>query len=249
MKSDMKTLKFVTCAMGVTLAMLMVNVQAQQVPIPTTAAEVSGPASGPMTKAYVQMVGRMAYVWGWPLVYVYNQRTELTKVPEPLMLDNAMPLAPMNQVAMLTGYVNPAETFIADPNQDVVYGLGYLSLEKEPVVVQVPDFGDRFWTLPVYDARTDQISELGLQYGTRPGFYMIVGPNWKGDTPAGISGIVRSTTDFAVTMPRIFMNDTPEDHAAIQPALSQIQFYSLSQFDGKMKTKDWNKLPKVGRKG
>jgi hypothetical protein len=35
--------------------------QAQQVPIPTTAAEVPGPASGTvMTKAYVQSVGRMA---------------------------------------------------------------------------------------------------------------------------------------------------------------------------------------------
>ena len=44
-------------------------------------------------------------------------------------------------------------------------------------------------------------------------------------------------------MPRIFMDDTPEDHAAIQPALSQIQVYPLSQFDGKMKTKDWSKLP------
>jgi hypothetical protein len=50
-------------------------------------------------------------------------------------------------------------------------------------------------------------------------------------------------------MPRMFMNDTPEDHAAIQPALSQIQFYPLSQFDGKMKTRDCNKLPKVHRAG
>jgi len=87
----------------------------------------------------------------------------------------------MNQVGMLTNYVDPGETFIADPNQDVVYGLGYLSLEKEPVVIQVPDFGDRFWTLPVYDAHTDQISQLGRQYGTKPGFYMVVGPDWKGD--------------------------------------------------------------------
>src|SRR5208283_4560684 len=98
------------------------SVQAQQVPIPETAAEVTGPAPGPLTKAYVQMVGRMAYVWGWPLVYVYNQRTELTKVPEPVLLNGALPLAPLNQVAMLTGYINPAMTFIADPNQDVVYG-------------------------------------------------------------------------------------------------------------------------------
>jgi hypothetical protein len=111
-----------------------------------------------MTAAYVQLAGRMAYVWGWPLVYVYNQRTALTKVPEPLIV-NSVPIAPMNQVVMLTNYVSPDETSIADPNQDVVYGLGYLSLEKEPVVIQVPDFGDRFWTIPVYDARTDQISD------------------------------------------------------------------------------------------
>ena len=189
------------------------------------------------------MVGRLAYVWGWPLVYVYNQRTELTKAPETGLLAGIMPIGPMNQVVMLTNYIDPRETFIAIPNQDVVYGLGWLSLAKEPVVVQVPDFGDRFWTFPVYDARTTEISELGLQYGTKPGFYMVVGPDWKGATPAGIAGVVRSTTEFAVAMPRVFMDDTPEDHAAIQPALSQIQYYPLSQFDGKMKTKDWSKLP------
>jgi len=230
-------------------ALAFTNAQAQQVPIPTTAAEVRGPAAGPMTQAYVQMVGRMAYVWGWPLVYVYNQRNELTKVPEPILLNGAICIAPMNQLSMLTGYVAPAENYIADPNQDVVYGLGFMSFEKEPVVMQVPDFGDRFWTLPIYDARTDQISELGLQYGTKPGFYMIVGPDWKGATPAGINGVVRSSTNFAATMPRIFLNDTPEDKAAIQPALNQILIYPLSQFDGKMKIKDWSKMPKVERAG
>ena len=243
MKLASQRLSLTACAIGIILSMLVGNVQAQQVPIPQTAAEVPGPAPGTMTKAYVQMVGRMAYFWGWPLVYVYNQRTELTKAPETGLLAGVMPISPMNQVGMLTGYIDPGERFIADPNQDVVYGLGYLSLEKEPVVIQVPDFGDRFWTVPVYNARTDQMSELGQQYGTKPGFYMVVGPNWKGETPAGIAGVVRSSTNFAVTMPRIFINDTPEDQAAVQPALSQIQFYPLSQFDGKMKTKDWSKLP------
>ncbi|MBV9484201.1 MAG: DUF1254 domain-containing protein [Acidobacteria bacterium] len=241
-------LAFVVCSIGAVLAVPLGSAQAQQVPLPQTAAEVPGPAPGSMTEAYVQTVGRMAYVWGWPLVYVYNQRAALTKVPEPLIF-NSVPVAPMNQVAMLTGYVSPGEQSIADPNQDVVYGLGYLSLEKEPVVIQIPEFGDRFWTIPVYDARTDEISRLGLQYGTKPGFYMVVGPDWHGTTPAGIAGVVRSSTNFAVTMPRIFLNDTPEDHAAIQPALGHIQFYPLSQFDGKMKTKDWSKLQHVTKPG
>ena len=46
-------------------ALLFTSAQAQQVLIPTSAVQVPGPAAGPMTAAYVQMVGRMAYVWGW----------------------------------------------------------------------------------------------------------------------------------------------------------------------------------------
>jgi len=245
MKPSLNHLKCTACAIAIIPSMLMPvgNAHAQQVPIPKTAAQVPGPAPGTMTKEYVQMVGRMAYFWGWPLVYVYNQRTELTKVPETGLLAGVMPISPMNQVGMLTTYIDAGERFIADPNQDVVYGLGYLSLEKEPVVIQVPEFGNRFWTIPVYDARTDQMSELGQQYGTKPGFYMVVGPNWKGETPSGIAGVVRSSTNFAVTMPRIFISDSPEDQASVQPALKQIQFYPLSEFDGKVKTKDWSKLP------
>src|SRR5437899_7171277 len=55
--------------------------------------------------------------------------------------------------------------------------------------------------------------------------------------------VLRSSTTVVFVAPRAFMDDTTEDHAAIQPTLSQIDFYPLSQFDGKMKTKDWSKLP------
>src|SRR6476620_6124913 len=107
----MKQLKFTACAVAIVLAMLVGSLHAQQVPIPQTAAEVTGPAPGPMTAAYVQMVGRMAYFWGWPLVYVYNQRTQLTKAPEVGLLAGVMPISPMNQVGMLTTYIDAGERF------------------------------------------------------------------------------------------------------------------------------------------
>ena len=62
------------------------------------------------------------------------------------------------------------------------------NLDNEPIVFQVPDFSDRFWVYAFYDARTDQLSNIGKQYGTKPGFYMVVGPNWKGETPEGNYG-------------------------------------------------------------
>jgi len=223
--------------------LLRMPVIAQQVPIPTTAAEVPGPASGTaMTTAYVQMVGRMAYLWGWPLVNSVNRAAAFSKAPEPGLLGGVVPVA-FGRNAMLTNYIRPDQTFVTCTNQDVVYGAGYMALDKEPIVFQVPDFGDRFWVYAHYDARTDEFSEIGKQYSTKPGFYLMVGPYWKGEKPAGITAVVRSSTNLAFVAPRVFMDDTPEDRKAIQPLLSQIIYYPLSEFDGKMKTRDWSKLP------
>ncbi|MBD8637108.1 DUF1254 domain-containing protein [Stenotrophomonas sp. CFBP 13725] len=72
---------------------------------------------------------------------------------------------------MLTDYVAPSEREVACPNQDAVYGGGPLALDIEPVVLQVPHFGTRFWVYQVVDTRTDSLAELGSMYGTPPGFY------------------------------------------------------------------------------
>jgi hypothetical protein len=104
---------------------------------------------------------------------------------------------------------------------------------------------DRFWVYAVYDARTSEVSRIGKPYGTKPGFYMVVGPNWKGKTPAGIKGVVKSDTGLIFVIPRIFLDSTAKDKKAIQPVISQVNFYPLSKFDGKMKTTDWTKIPKV----
>ena len=224
-------------AVALTFALGFTSVQAQQVPLPKTAAEVPGPAAGTaMTKEYVQTVGRMAYLWGWPLVNMANRAADFSKAPEPILLGGVVPVA-FGRNAMLTSYISPDQHFIACPNQDVVYGAGFYALDKEPVVFQVPDFGDRFWVYALYDARTDEFSAIGKAYGTKPGFYLMVGPGWKSETPSGITAVVRSSTSLAFSVPRIFMDDTAEDHKAIEPLISQVVFYPLSEFDGKMKTK------------
>ena len=85
--------------------MVCISVQAQQFPIPTTAAEVLGPAAGTaMTKEYVQTVGRMAYLWGWPLVNGVNRSKAFAETPEPSLLGGVLPIA-YNSVAMLTDYL------------------------------------------------------------------------------------------------------------------------------------------------
>ena len=43
--------------------------------------------------------------------------------------------------------------------------------------------------------------------------------------------------------PRVFMDDTDEDRAAIRPIVNQIGAYPLTEYDGVAKTKDWEGVP------
>ena len=72
-------------AVLVTSSLVSANaVLAQQVPIPQTAAAVTMPATGvTMHPDYAKAVGRMAYIWGWPLVNQINRRAAITQTPEP----------------------------------------------------------------------------------------------------------------------------------------------------------------------
>jgi hypothetical protein len=107
-----------------------------------------------MTKPYVQMVARMAYFWGWPLVNAANRAHAFSEAPEPGLMGGVIPVA-YNRLAMLTGYIAPNQHFIACPNQDVAYGAGFFDLDKEAAIIQVPDFGDRFWVFaPMTDVQT-----------------------------------------------------------------------------------------------
>ena len=73
-------------------------------------------------------------------------------------------LLPANQIGMLRDYIVPEERVVACPNQDVVYGFSLVDLEREPIVIQVPDFGDRFW---VYQYRPSADGILRLDWAKK----------------------------------------------------------------------------------
>ena len=210
---------------------------------PATAAEVHGPLDGKrMTDAYVRMVAQGAYFWAWPMVNIYSRRLMYARVPT-LGIMGPVPMAPLNQLGMLTDYIVPEGRIVACPNQDVVYGFGVLALDEFPVVIQVPDFGRRFWVYQVADLRTDSFANLGKMYGTKPGFYLLVGPDWQGEVPAGITAVFRASTKTGVVIPRLFQDDTPQDKKAVQTPVREIMMYPLAGFDGTVKSIDWNALP------
>jgi hypothetical protein len=227
-------------------SMSAVEAKTPVAPSPGWAAAVPpGPVRGTkMTEEYAELVARNAYFWAWPLVNVYNRRLTYEKVSE-TVLSGPVPPSPPNHLGMLTDYIVPEERIVACPNQDVVYGVGSLALEVSPVVIQVPDFGERFWVYQIVDLRTDSFADLGKMYGTTPGFYLLVGPNWNGEVPEGITKVFRASTNTGYVIPRVFQDDSPEDNKLVREVTQQVMMYPLAEFDGKMKSRDWSQVPKV----
>ncbi|TDY22993.1 hypothetical protein B0G81_3316 [Paraburkholderia sp. BL6665CI2N2] len=231
------------------VAVLLVGTAYASSPVQVSPGWANALPAGPdvrvkITPAYAEAVAADAYFWAWPMVNIHNRRLAFTPLKEAVRA-GPMVSSPVNQLAMLTDYVDPAERSVACPNQDVVYGIGVLALDVSPVVIQVPDFGSRFWVYQIVDLRTDSFVQLGEMYGTTPGFYLLVGPTWNGEVPKGITKVFRSPTNTGMVAPRVAQKDTPEDKRTIQAVLPRIMMYPLSDYDGHIKTRDWTRLPEA----
>ena len=95
-------------------------------------------------------------------------------------------------------------------------------------MIQVPDFGDRFWVYQVVDVRTDSFADLGKMYGTKPGFYLLAGPDWKGEVPQGIARVFRAKTNTGfVDSTRVRGRHRGKTNRRCSPLINQIDMYPL----------------------
>jgi len=124
-----------------------------------------------ITEAYARLVARDVYFWAWAMVNVYNRRLYFSKITQQ-QYTGPSPQAPVNRFTMLTDYAPAEQRNVACANQDVVYGMGALGLDLSPVVIQVPDFGERFWVYQIVDLRTDSFVQIGVIEATS---------NWDAD--------------------------------------------------------------------
>jgi hypothetical protein len=92
------------------------------------------------------------------------------------------------------------DTAIITPNSDTPYSILWLDLRAEPMVLSVPAVEKkRYYSVMLCDGNTYNFGYIGSRAtGNEPGDYLVVGPDWKGGTPAGIKKVFSSTTPFAL---------------------------------------------------
>jgi len=62
-----------------------------------------------MTPEILRQVGRLAYLWAWPMVNLHNRRVAFEQVPTHGLIGGVMPAAPLNNLTMLHDYAPPEQ--------------------------------------------------------------------------------------------------------------------------------------------
>ena len=107
-------------------------------------------------------------------------------------------------------------------NHDTLYTLASLDLSKGPLVLHVPDFSGRYYSVQFSDPSMVDFAYVGTRTtGTQAGTYLITGPDWKGQVPSGMTQI-SSPNNSVLVVGRILVY-TDSDLSTAYDLSTQIQ--------------------------
>ncbi|VVD68362.1 signal peptide protein [Pandoraea pneumonica] len=138
-------------------------------------------------EAWAYSVGIQNYVFGLPLT-IYERERALRLNPAALeKAKKVAPAAPLNQIGHMKTLATADDVMPYTPNNDTVYSGSLLDLRDGPVILTAPDISDRYWSVEVADAYTNNTFYIGTRAtGGKGGNHAFVGPDWKGTLPAGV---------------------------------------------------------------
>ena len=167
-----------------------------------------------------------AYVYGFPMLMNYGVMYEYF-----VDRNSGQFKAPFNQIYNEARVFTPKDTAIVTPNSDTPYSFVGADLRAEPLVLCVPKIEkNRYYSVQLVDMYTFNYGYIGTRTnGNEPGCYMVAGPDWKGDTPAGIKKVFRSETQFGLIGYRTQLFG-PEDMGNVTKIQSGYTVQTLSQF-------------------
>jgi hypothetical protein len=148
-----------------------------------------------LTPAETKAIAEEGFIYGLPIVMNYAVMYEYA-------LDKGGPQfkAPFKQIKNEPRVFTYEDTAIITPNSDTPYSFLWLDLRAEPMVLSVPAVPkERYYAVQLIDGNTYNYGYIGSRAtGNEAGDYMVVGPDWKGEKPAGINKVFTSTTPFSV---------------------------------------------------
>lgn len=179
--------------------------------------------------ADARAIAREAFVYGFPFVEGYKtlHKQAVDKVGSDYK-------APINHIGHARDVAKPEDTWVVTPNSDTPYSFAWIDLRAEPVVITMPEVeSGRYYSAQLADLQTFNFAYLGTRvFGNGGGDFMITGPGWKGEKPAGVKAVIPCETQLFYALFRTQLFDAG-DIAKVRAIQDGYQVRTLSAYLGK----------------
>ena len=188
----------------------------------------SGTFGKDVTPGEARAIAREAYIYANPVVDSY-------RILYATFVDRNDPefKASWNEILNLPRVYTHEDKAVQTPNSDTPYSWLGLDLRAEPVVLTVPPIEeDRYFSIQLIDLYTHNFDYIGSRTtGNTGGSFLLAGPGWKGDTPEGITKVIRSETELMLALYRTQLLN-PDDLENVKAIQAQYRAEPLSAFLG-----------------
>lgn len=173
-------------------------------------------------------IAKEAVIYGFPLVDNY-------RIQHSYFINRSDPefKAPWNTLFNTARVYTPEDKAIQTPNSDTPYSFLGADLRSEPLVLSVPAVEKtRYYSLQFIDQYTFNFAYAGSRAtGSDAGSFLLAGPAWRGEVPAGIKSLIRCETEFAFVLYRTQLLG-PADLENVKKIQAGYKAQTLSQFLG-----------------
>jgi hypothetical protein len=146
-------------------------------------------------------------------------------------VDEERVVAPVNQFAhsdLFTAESDAAFAGFTFPIADILYSIAWLDVNEEPIIITVPEFGDRYFAICFTDLVNRNTGYIGTRAtGGGAGRFAVVPEGWEGTLPVGIERFEVSTLQVNAFV-RTFV-DGPDDLSTANELRRRITLTPLSE--------------------
>lgn len=177
------------------------------------------------TDELLQTIGEI-YAFGYPLVLMDMTKRVTTNIETP---HPTRPRAPINQLGHFREFPDHTLTAVVKPNVDTYYSIAWLDLGEGPQVLTMPAT-ERYYLLPFMDAYSNVFASPGTRTtGTGAQKFLVVGPNWRGETPAECT-LIQAPTEMVWMLGRIQVNSEEDGATVVRAIQDSMQLIPLSAY-------------------
>ena len=186
-------------------------------------------ASAEVTPANAQQIAEKAYTYGLQQVIYFGQRYTYTQDSSK---DNQSYVG-VNRFYNVREKITP-DFPVVTPNATTLYGTGFLDMQKEPVIIEMPAITDRYFSLQIMDQYGIFYLMAGNQFnGTEARSYIIVPDDYKGKIPAefATTEMIHAPSKTSYVLTRIaVLTGADKDISQINAYQDQISITPLSKW-------------------